>query len=69
MWTTISNILLQLIINIISDKVVMDVAKKLINRAVNSKTKGIGITNNDVQDILTSVAKSTLNTFINEGKR
>jgi len=63
MWTTISKVLLQLLISIISDKVMVEGAKKLITKAVNSGVKGVGIDNTDAISIITTITTSTLNTL------
>ena len=63
MWTMISKLLLQLVMTIISDKVIVNGAKELIVRAVDSGVEGVGITNTDAQDIIASITKSTLNTL------
>ncbi len=63
MWATISKILLQIVISIISDKVVVEGAKKLITKAVDSGMEGVGIDNQDAKDIIQKITKSTLNTL------
>lgn len=63
MWTTISKILLQLVMTIISDKVIVDGAKKMITKAVDSGVENVGITNSDAKDIINTITKSTLNTL------
>lgn len=63
MWSTISKILLQILISIISDKVLVSTAKTMLVKAVDSGVKKVGITDDDVQDIIHSIATSTLNSF------
>ena len=63
MWTTISKLLLQLVIAIISDKVIVEGAKSLIVKAVDSGVKGVGINDEDAKQMITNITLSTLNTL------
>ena len=61
MWAAISKILIQIVISIISDKVVVEASKRLVNRAVDSAVNGVGITDKDAKDLIHSIADSGLN--------
>ena len=63
MWATISRILINIVIAIISDKVVIAAGKKLIVKGVDSAVKGVGIDNGDVKDLLHEITRSALNTY------
>lgn len=65
MWSTISSILLKIVMSIISDKVLVQGAKTMITKAVDSGVKGVGIDNTDAQDIIHTITQSTLNTLEN----
>ncbi len=66
MWTIISKVLLQIIISIISDKVLVEGAKKMVVKAVDSKVNKVGVTNDDARDIIHSITESGLNTLTKE---
>ena len=61
MWTIVSKLLIQLVIGIISDKVLVSSASDMLLKAVRSKT--VGIDNKDARNIIDNVAESTLNTL------
>jgi len=59
MWSFI----VSFIIRVISDEVVMDLAKKLITKAVDSTVKKVGITDSDAKHLISEITRSTLNDF------
>jgi hypothetical protein len=61
MWTTIGKVLLDIIIYLISDKVLVATAKKMIVKAVDSGVEGVGVTNEDAKDLIHSITQSSLN--------
>ena len=63
MWTTIGKIVLDILIYLISDKVLVAGAKKMLLKAVDSGVEKVGITNEDAQEIIHSIAESSLNTI------
>ena len=63
MWSSLSKVLIDIVIAIISDKVVVEAGKALITRGVDSAVKGVGITDADAQDLIHSIAASTLNSI------
>lgn len=63
MWTTISKILLQLVITIISDRVLVAGAKKMITKAVDSAVSNVGIDDEDAKVLIHKITTSTLNTL------
>ena len=63
MWTILSNFLINMVIAIISDKVVVEAGKKLILKGVASATKGVGITDSDTRVLLGAITKSALNSY------
>ena len=63
MWSMIVKILMY----IISDKVVIELGKKLITRGVDSAIKGVGITDKDAQHLVKEITRSTLNSFAVHG--
>lgn len=63
MWAMISKILLQIVTSIISEKVLVQGAKLMISKAVDSKAEDIGINDKDARDIISTVTSSTLNTL------
>ncbi len=63
MWAVISKILMNIAIAIISDKLLVDGAKKLIVKAVDSKVNKVGITNEDAKSIIHSITNSGLNSL------
>ena len=65
MWATIGKVLLDILIYLISDKVLVAGAKKMITKAVSSGVEKVGITNEDAKDLIESIATSTLNTVEN----
>lgn len=65
MWATISKVLLQLVISIISDKVLVQGAKNMIVKAVDSGVDKVGITDDDAKELIHSIAQSALNTVEN----
>lgn len=66
MWAIISKILLNVVIAIVSDKVVVAGAKKMIVKAVDSGVDKVGITNEDAKDIIHSITDSGLNSLSKE---
>lgn len=62
MWATIGKVLLDILIYIISDKVLVQGAKKMLVKAVDSTVENVGIDNEDVKELIHSIATSTLNT-------
>ena len=62
MWSTIGKVLLDILIYIISDKVLVQGAKKMLVKAVDSTVENVGIDNEDVKELIHSIATSTLNT-------
>ena len=63
MWTVISKLLINIVIAIVSDKVVVDGAKRMIVKAVDSKVDKVGITNEDAKEIIHSITESGLNSL------
>lgn len=61
MWATISKFILNIVISIISDKVIVEATKKMLVKAVDSKVKNVGITNEDAKDLLHTITESSLN--------
>jgi len=61
MFVFLSNLIINIVIAIISEKVVVDAGKKLLAKGVASATSGIGIDEEDANDIVDIVAKSILN--------
>jgi len=66
MWETISKFLIDLITFLVSDKVLVEGAKKMIVKAVDSGVEKVGITDEDAQEIIHSITKSTLNNISEE---
>ena len=62
-WTYLSRLLIEIVIAIISDKVVVEASKKLIGKAVDSAVDGVGITDSDAKYLIHSIANSGLNTL------
>lgn len=62
MWATIGKILLDILIYMISDKVLVQGAKKMLVKAVDSTVEKVGIDNEDVQELIHTIAESSLNT-------
>lgn len=62
MWTIISRLLIKLIIKIVTDRVLVESAKSMLEKAVDSGVKKVGITNEDAQHIINTISESTLNT-------
>ena len=63
MWSSLSKILIDIVIAIISDKVVVEAGKALITRGVDSAVKGVGITDADATHLIKEITRSTLNDF------
>jgi len=63
MWTIVSKILMNILIAVISDKVVVEGAKKMIVKAIDSKVNKVGITNDDAKEIIHSITESGLNSL------
>jgi len=63
MWSIISKILLNIVVAIVSDKVAIEGAKKLITKAVDSGVDKVGITNDDAKEIIHSITESSLNSL------
>ena len=61
MWAIISKLLLDIVITIVSDKVVVEAGKKLILKGVDSVMDDVGITNKDAIDLAKAITKSGLN--------
>jgi len=68
MWGIISEILINLVIAIVSDKVVVEAGKKLITKGVDSAVKGVGITDEDAMHLVEQITKSALNSFKVKGQ-
>lgn len=66
MWTILSKILINIVIAIISDKVLVESSKKMIIKAVDSTTERVGISNEDAKDIIHNIAKSGLNSLTDD---
>ena len=64
MWSIISKILINILISIISDKVVIQAGKKLIQKGVNSTVKNVGIDDKDAIDLIEGIIDSSLNHII-----
>jgi len=64
MWSIISKILINILISIISDKVVIEAGKKLIQKGVNSTVKNVGIDDKDAIDLIEGIIDSSLNHII-----
>ena len=63
MWAFVSELLLNIVIAIVSDKVVVEAGKKLIAKGVDSVSEGIGITDDDAKHLVEQITRSTLNNF------
>ncbi len=63
MWAIISQVLMNILIAIVSDKVVVEAGKALIEKGVSSAVKGVGITNRDAQQLIGSITRSALNSY------
>ena len=64
MWPIISKILINILISIISDKVVIEAGKKLIKKGVDSTVKNVGIDNKDAVEIIDNIIDSSLNSIL-----
>lgn len=63
MWLTIGKIVLDILIYLISDKVLVQAAKKMLVKAVDSTVEKVGIDNKDAQDLIHTITSSTLNSI------
>ena len=63
MWAFVSELILNIVIAIESDKVVVEAGKKLIAKGVDSVSEGIGITDDDAKHLVEQITRSTLNNF------
>ena len=61
MWITISQILIKIVMALLSDRVLVEAGKKMLNKAVESAEDSVGIDNEDAREIIESITKSSLN--------